>query len=141
MIAKVRWVNLISFLGFILGIVCILVPTIFRNHCRAKKCLLSLVKDWQTSLTHCFNHLELKNLSNLFTVCFRKNERIMRFISEPKLLCKCCASDYSIINHSSSSSNDQSNVYHPNIPRDYCRLIYYVALDSLVTLKESLQLL
>ena len=61
----------------------------------------------------------------------------MRFISEPKLLRKRRAPDYSIINHSSSSnSNDQSNAYDPNIPRDYCRLIYYEALDSLISLKE-----
>ena len=63
----------------------------------------------------------------------------MRFISEPQLLRKRRAPDYSIINHSSSSSsssNDQSNAYDPNIPRDYCRLIYYEALDSLISLKE-----
>ena len=29
-----------------------------------------LVNDWQTSLSHCFNHIELKNLSNLFTILF-----------------------------------------------------------------------
>ena len=47
------------------------------------------------------------------------------------------APDYSIINHFSSSSNKQSNAYHPNTPRDYYRVIYYEALSSLITsLKE-----
>ena len=35
-----------------------------------KKCLLPLVNDWQTSLSHCFNQLELRRLSNLFTMLF-----------------------------------------------------------------------
>ena len=39
----------------------------------------------------------------------------------------------------SSSRNETSNTYHPNTPRDYYRLIYYEALNSLITsLKESL---
>ena len=50
-----------------LGIVSIRIWTIFRNHCRAKKCLLPPVNDWKTSLSRCFNHLELKNLLDLFT--------------------------------------------------------------------------
>ena len=68
--------------------------------------------------------------------CFEQNERTA-FISEPKLLCKRRARDYSIINYFSSSSNEESNAYHPNTPRDYYRVIYYEALDSLITsLKE-----
>ena len=61
------------------------------------------------------------------------------FISEAKLPCKRHAPDYSIIYHFSSSSNKQSNAYHPNKPRDYYRVIYYEALDSLIaSLKERL---
>ena len=43
----------------------------------------------------------------------------LAFISEPKLLRKRHALDYPIIHElsSSSSSNDQSNAYHPNTPR------------------------
>ena len=38
---------------------------------------------------------------------------------------------------SRSSSNKQNNAYHPNTPLDYYRVIYYEALDSLITsLKE-----
>ena len=41
----------------------------------------------------------------------------LAFISEPKLLRKRHALDYPIIHElSSSSSNDQSNAYHPNTP-------------------------
>ena len=43
-----------------LGSVSTLTQIIFRNHCRAKKCLLPLVNDWQTSLSHCFNNIEPK---------------------------------------------------------------------------------
>ena len=59
-------------------------------------------------------------------------------ILEPKIPRKSRAPDYSIINHfSSSSSNKQSNAYHPNTSRDYHRLIYYDALGYLITsLKE-----
>ena len=111
------------------------IRTIFRNHCRAKKWLLLLVNDWQTSLSHCFNHLELKNLSNLFTMLFWKNERIGIYLRTKVTP----APDYSIINHfsssssSSSSSNKQSDAYHPNTLRDYYRVIYYETLDSLIT--------
>ena len=42
--------------------------SIFRNQCRAKKCRLPLLNVSQTFLSHYFNYLELKNLSNLFTM-------------------------------------------------------------------------
>ena len=53
-----------------------------------------------------FNHLELKNFSNLFTILFT-------FILELKVPCKRRAPDYFIIYHLHSSSNEQSNEYHP----------------------------
>ena len=170
LVAKVRWVNLIYSLGFTSGIVCILIRTIFQNHCRAKKCLLPLVNEWQTLLSHFFNLLELNNPSNIFYNVFLRKMKKLPFISEPKLPRKLRAPDYSINNHfgsscvksvqirsylwsvffcirtwnnsvfghfSRSSSNKQSNAYHPNTPLDYYRVIYYEALDSLITsLKE-----
>ena len=170
LVAKVRWVNLIYSLGFTLGIVCILIWAIFQNHCRAKKCLLPLVNEWKTLLSHFFNLLELNNPSNIFYNVFLRKMKKLPFISEPKLPRKLRAPDYSINDHfgsscvksvqirsylwsvffcirtwnnsvfghfSRSSSNKQSNAYHPNTPLDYYRVIYYEALDSLITsLKE-----
>ena len=64
----------------------------------------------------------------------KKNYHLFQSQSKPR---KRCAPNYSIINHFSSSSNKQNDVYHPNTTRGYYRVIYYEALDSLITsLKE-----
>ena len=64
-----------------------------------------------------------------------KKMKTLAFISESKLLCKCRAPDYSIINPF-SSSNKQSSVYYLNTPRDDYRVIYYEVLDLITSLKE-----
>ena len=78
-----------------LGIVCILTRTIFRNHCRVKKCLLPPVNDWKTSLSRCFNHLELKIFRIFLQSCFEKNERIAIYFRAAKVTAKRRAPDYS----------------------------------------------
>ena len=42
----------------------------FSKSLQIKKPPLPLVNDWQTSLSHCFNHLVLTNFSNPFTMLF-----------------------------------------------------------------------
>ena len=62
----------------------------------------------------------------------------MPFLSEPKLPRQRRAPDYSIISYFTSSSNKQSDAYHVSTPRDYYRVIYYQALDSLITSLEEI---
>ena len=84
-----------------------------------------------------FQSLRVEESFESFYNVFLNKMKELPFISEPKLPRKRCGPDYSIINHFSSSSNKQSNVHHPNTPRDYYKVIYYEALDYLITsLKE-----